>query len=155
MSRPLAALATSCVGLLLAAANSLAITNTWTGAVSSDWLNATNWSPQQVPTASDHVIINSGIVTVPANANFSILDLNGGALYGSWSVAGSRVVNWTAGQIGSGIAGDSLTVAAGGILNVNSSGFVSQNNLLTNSSDLVTAIRQNPKKYLTIHLKLF
>jgi hypothetical protein len=136
MSRPLAALATSCVGLLLAAANSLAITNTWTGAVSSDWLNATNWSPQQVPTASDHVIINSGIVTVPANANFSILDLNGGALYGSWSVAGSRVVNWTAGQIGSGIAGDSLTVAAGGILNVNSSGFVSQNNLLTNSGTI-------------------
>jgi phospholipid/cholesterol/gamma-HCH transport system substrate-binding protein len=29
------------------------------------------------------------------------------------------------------------------------------NNLLTNSSDLVTAVRQNPKKYLTIHLKIF
>ena len=29
------------------------------------------------------------------------------------------------------------------------------NNLLTSSSDLVAAIRQNPKKYLTIHLKIF
>ena len=29
------------------------------------------------------------------------------------------------------------------------------NNLLTNSSDLVTAIRKDPKKYLTIHLKIF
>ena len=29
------------------------------------------------------------------------------------------------------------------------------NRLLTDSQDLVKAIRQNPKKYLTIHLKLF
>ena len=29
------------------------------------------------------------------------------------------------------------------------------NKLLTDSQDLVKAIRQNPKKYLTIHLKLF
>jgi len=27
--------------------------------------------------------------------------------------------------------------------------------MMANSSDLVTAIRKNPKKYLTIHLKLF
>jgi phospholipid/cholesterol/gamma-HCH transport system substrate-binding protein len=29
------------------------------------------------------------------------------------------------------------------------------NKLLTDSQELVKAIRQNPKKYLTIHLKLF
>jgi phospholipid/cholesterol/gamma-HCH transport system substrate-binding protein len=29
------------------------------------------------------------------------------------------------------------------------------NKLLTDTQDLIKAIRQNPKKYLTIHLKLF
>ena len=29
------------------------------------------------------------------------------------------------------------------------------NNLLTNSNDLITAIRKDPKKYLTIHLHIF
>jgi len=29
------------------------------------------------------------------------------------------------------------------------------NQLLTETQDLIKAIRQNPKKYLTIHLKLF
>jgi phospholipid/cholesterol/gamma-HCH transport system substrate-binding protein len=29
------------------------------------------------------------------------------------------------------------------------------NNLLTETQDLIKAIRQNPKKYLTIHLKIF
>jgi phospholipid/cholesterol/gamma-HCH transport system substrate-binding protein len=29
------------------------------------------------------------------------------------------------------------------------------NQLLTDTQDLIKAIRQNPKKYLTIHLKLF
>ena len=29
------------------------------------------------------------------------------------------------------------------------------NKLLTDSQDLVKAIRQNPKKYLTIHVKVF
>jgi phospholipid/cholesterol/gamma-HCH transport system substrate-binding protein len=29
------------------------------------------------------------------------------------------------------------------------------NNLLTNTSDLMTAIRKDPKKYLTIQLKIF
>jgi len=29
------------------------------------------------------------------------------------------------------------------------------NQLLTDTQDLVKSIRQNPKKYLTIHLKLF
>ncbi len=29
------------------------------------------------------------------------------------------------------------------------------NKLLTDTQELIKAIRQNPKKYLTIHLKLF
>jgi phospholipid/cholesterol/gamma-HCH transport system substrate-binding protein len=33
--------------------------------------------------------------------------------------------------------------------------YTNVNNLLTSSTDLVTAIRKDPKKYLTIHLKIF
>ena len=33
--------------------------------------------------------------------------------------------------------------------------YTNLNNLLTESTKLVTTIRQDPKKYLTIHLKIF
>jgi len=33
--------------------------------------------------------------------------------------------------------------------------YTNSNRLLTDTQDLIKAIRQNPKKYLTIHLKLF
>src|ERR1039458_9566196 len=59
---------------------------TWTNSVSSDWNNAANWIPEQVPTASDHVIINSGSVTIPADGVFAIMD---GPLTNSGSVVWS------------------------------------------------------------------
>ena len=49
-------------------ANSLqAAKLTWTGAVSSDWQTAGNWSPAQVPTASDTVNISSTVTTATAS----------------------------------------------------------------------------------------
>src|ERR1017187_6553586 len=66
---------------------------TWTNSVSSDWNNAANWIPQQVPTASDHVIINSGSVTIPADGAFAIMDWTGGNLFGSLTVLSNAVLN--------------------------------------------------------------
>jgi hypothetical protein len=53
----------------------------------------TNWIPPQVPTASDHVIINSGSVTIPANGAFAIMDWTGGSISGSLTVATNAVLN--------------------------------------------------------------
>src|ERR1017187_7705929 len=66
---------------------------TWTNSVSSDWNNAANWIPEQVPTASDHVIINSGNVTIPADGAFAIMDWMGGSIYGSLTVLSNGVLN--------------------------------------------------------------
>src|ERR1022692_2275744 len=49
---------------LAASTSALATDLTWTASVSTDWNNPTNWTPQQVPAASDHVIINSGSAVV-------------------------------------------------------------------------------------------
>src|SRR5271167_3288100 len=70
-----------------------ATTLTWTNTAATDWNTATNWSPNQVSTASDHVIINSGSVTVPANGVFSILDWSGGQIGGALTVASNAVLN--------------------------------------------------------------
>src|ERR1035441_3099045 len=70
---------------------------TWTNSVSSDWNNAANWTPQQIPTASDHVIINSGSVTIPADGVFAIMDWTGGSISGSLSVATNAVLNISGG----------------------------------------------------------
>src|SRR5258708_153548 len=43
----------------------LATTKTWTGAVSGNWSNPLNWSPQAVPTAGEALVFPAG---VPSNA---------------------------------------------------------------------------------------
>lgn len=45
---------------LLSVMSTQAQTLTWTGATSSDWNTASNWSPAQVPTAASTVIMNNG-----------------------------------------------------------------------------------------------
>jgi hypothetical protein len=67
---------------------------TWTGSVSTDWNNPTNWTPQQVPIASDHVTINSGSSSIiPAGGAFAIMDWNGGSIYGALTLASNGVLN--------------------------------------------------------------
>src|ERR1035441_8085446 len=66
---------------------------TWTNAVSSDWNNATNWTPHQVPTAGDHVIFNSGSVTIPVGGTFAMMDWMGGSISGSLTVTTNGVLN--------------------------------------------------------------
>src|ERR1019366_1218683 len=83
---------------------------TWTGSISSDWNNPTNWTPQQVPTASDHIIINSGSVTIPADGAFETMDWTGGSIGGSLTVASNGVLNLHGGS-GTLFLGGSLTNA--------------------------------------------
>jgi hypothetical protein len=90
-------------------------TITWTGTVSSDWNNPTNWSPQTVPTASDRVVINSGSVNVSPGAAFGILNLNGAQLTGDFAVNGT--LNWFSGTLSATIAN-----APGGVVNIMGSG---------------------------------
>ncbi|MFB9844045.1 hypothetical protein [Mucilaginibacter ginsenosidivorans] len=53
--------------LLLTIARSGAATLVWTGAAGTDWANAANWSPQQVPGSGDAVQIGfTGFVNQPA-----------------------------------------------------------------------------------------
>src|SRR5262245_57102301 len=99
----------------LTISSSSAATLTWTGAVSTDWNNATNWSPQQVPTGADTAVINSGTVVSVASAQFSVLTFNGGTLGGPVLVRSNCVMNWNSGAVG---AGGSLTVESNAVVNL-------------------------------------
>ncbi|HEX5222972.1 MAG TPA: immunoglobulin domain-containing protein, partial [Verrucomicrobiae bacterium] len=99
----------------LAIRSSSAATIAWTGAVSTDWNNVTNWTPQQVPTSLDTAVINSGTVVVAANAQFSALTLNGGTLSGPVLVRSNCVMNWNDGILA---ASGSLTVQSNAVVNL-------------------------------------
>src|ERR1017187_939614 len=68
-------------------------TLTWTNTAATDWNTAANWSPNQVPGAADHVVINSGNVTIPADGIFAIMDWTGGSVAGSLTVLSNAVLN--------------------------------------------------------------
>jgi len=54
-------------------AYSSTLTPTWTGATSTDWNSASNWSPATVPTSTDNVIIpSSGITNFPVATGLTI-----------------------------------------------------------------------------------
>src|ERR1039458_5109904 len=72
---------------------------TWTGSASTDWNNPANWTPQQVPTASDHVVINSGSVTIPADGAFAIMDWTGGDIAEGLTVGSNAVLNASGGAL--------------------------------------------------------
>ncbi|GAB3573720.1 hypothetical protein GCM10027345_06840 [Hymenobacter daeguensis] len=84
---------------------------TWNGSVSTDWGTAANWTPAQIPTASNDVVIaaaaNQPIVgnaqqarTVTLNAGTSLTTANGGTL----TVAGNFTNNGgTVGGTGTGV----------------------------------------------------
>jgi len=60
-----------------------AITITWVGSTSQDWHDSSNWSPSQVPTGVDDVIISGNALPVEilfANANAQSLTMNIGLL---------------------------------------------------------------------------
>ena len=53
--------------------------NTWTGAVSSDWENAANWSCNVIPGIYSSIKIMSGIVNLHFNTSIHKLTLTNGA----------------------------------------------------------------------------
>ena len=78
---------------IVSATTVLAADITWVADESDDWNNPVNWSPQTVPTASDHVYINSGSVNVPVGASFNIMDWTGGEISGALTVGNGKVLN--------------------------------------------------------------
>jgi hypothetical protein len=106
---------TNAFGFVISAPASLTVNSanviTWTGAVSGDWNNRTNWNPMSVPTATDVVQLNSGDLSVPTGAAFGVLNFNGGALYGNFTNTGT--LNWTSGTLRG-----RMTVGTSGVLNL-------------------------------------
>jgi hypothetical protein len=88
-------------------------TITWTGAVSSDWNNPTNWSPQTVPTASDRVVINAGGVNLTSDAAFAVMNLNGAQLTGAFTNTGT--MTWSGGE---GVMAATMGNAPGAMFNL-------------------------------------
>jgi|GEM_PF-5923338 len=62
----------------------------WVGGVSSDWLEAANWSPARIPGATDMVTIAGGTVDLPEEAVFGILNIESGTVH-SDHTAGATV----------------------------------------------------------------
>jgi len=76
-----------------------AATRTWTGAISSDFYNPTNWLLNDYPLAGDTLSISGGTVSI------------------SPAFTDSGQINWTGGSLS-----DALFVASGGVLSVGNAG---------------------------------
>jgi hypothetical protein len=74
--------------LPLAALNIRAADIVWTNTAGGNWGTAANWSPNQVPGASDNAwITNNGSYTVIINANASVGSLTAGAESGTQTLS--------------------------------------------------------------------
>lgn len=92
-------------------------TLTWTGSVNTDWHTAGNWSPAQVPTSADTVIINSGTVYTTTDSRFGVLNWVNGVVRGPLVVAGGGVLNWAEGELQGW-----LLVESNGVMNLSGNG---------------------------------
>ena len=97
-----------CLTVLLKVGWCSAATFTWNGSLSSDWFNSTNWIPVGVPASTDTVNFTTGTISLTS------------------PVTRSGVFNWAGGTL----SGNPLTIASGGLLNIN--GSVSLESVLTN-----------------------
>ncbi|MGA2749679.1 MAG: Ig-like domain-containing protein [Verrucomicrobiota bacterium] len=85
---------------------------TWTGAISTNWATAANWSPAHVPGASDNAVINGGPpVNLDTGTTVNNVVLSAGALTGGGPLAVAGGFNWTGGAISV-----PLTIGGGGTL---------------------------------------
>jgi hypothetical protein len=109
---PLALLLVRCFG----GSAAMAQTNrTWTGSVSSDWFNATNWSPAGVPASNDTVNVTNGSVNLSAPVT----------CHGQF--------NWSGGIL----SGNSLTIASDGLMTISGPSTLFLENALTNAGTVV------------------
>ncbi len=88
---------------------------TWIGSVSSDWFNATNWTPAGVPASNDVVNFTNGTLALTAPVT-----ING-------------QFNWTGGTL----SGNPLTIATNGLMTVSGSATLFLENSLTNAGTVV------------------
>ncbi len=73
----------------------------WTGATSSDWFTAANWSPAGIPGAPDTATItNGGTVTLGNNTAVASVDLASGTINGAGMLTVSNAFLWTGGTLG-------------------------------------------------------
>ena len=74
------------LSLSILAFNAGAATVTWTGSASTDWFNAANWSPAQVPSSSDDAVIDrNATVTAGGGASIAFASLALGDSAGNFS----------------------------------------------------------------------
>lgn len=117
--------------------NAAIATDTWTGAVSSDWNTPGNWSNGAVPVSGDNVIIPAG---TPNNATLSNATLTGETI----TVSGSAVVDFTNVTLNSILrTADTANIDIGGTFTVGAQGTLGPEQggtLLVNSGSLVVPI---------------
>ena len=89
---------------------------TWNGSVSSDWFNATNWTPSGVPAANDTINVNSSAGTINLSAPVTV----------------SGQFNWLGGTL----TGSPLTISTTGALNLLGNGSITLGVLLTNAGTI-------------------
>jgi hypothetical protein len=111
-------------------------TKTWTGAASTDWFTAANWSPSGVPASGDDVVIPAN----PTGARFPLFSTGSTTVRtlvvqaaASFSQTGGSFIangaNWTvAGTInvsgGSFICANDITITNGGVINLSGAGII-------------------------------
>src|SRR5262245_49316620 len=64
---------------------------------SGDWSDATKWSPNGVPAATDTATIGSGTVSVSTDTTVNNLNLTGGTIVGTAVLSVVNNFTWTAG----------------------------------------------------------
>lgn len=84
--------------IILAGAVNAQTTYNWGGG-NGEWTLAANWSPNGIPGFGDHVIINSGTVTLNSNVEVATLQINDGSLNGSGTLAISGSMTWSDGRM--------------------------------------------------------
>jgi hypothetical protein len=108
---------------------------TWTGAVSSEWSQPANWSPNiAVPGAADTAIINSGAPAVAGELSVARLELTGGSLDGPGALTVTEAFVWNGSSMmqgaGSTIVGPnaSATLSGAGDRNLSGRTLINQGN---------------------------
>jgi hypothetical protein len=92
--------------------------DTWTGAVSSSWSSAQNWSAGETPGPQTNVVISTGTVTASSDFNIGSLTLTGGTLQFATGIGGSTVTSLTlSGGAKLDLANDHLIINYGALAN--------------------------------------
>lgn len=113
-----------------------AATKTWTGATSTNWSTASNWSSSGVPGSGDDVIIPSNLTTYPvltANVSIRNFTMNGGTTATSgfnFTVSNNLIIN-------DGVFNSGTSTISSDDIEINNGEFILQGNRLNLGNDLI------------------